>query len=105
MASPAVSSTPVTSLPPGPKISPIGSLTYRFSRDPLKFLRTVARTYGDLASCRMSGEVLFFVNHPQHIRDILVTNHRNFTKSRGLERPKLLLGNGLLTSEGAFHLR
>ena len=105
MASPAVSSTPVTSLPPGPKISPIGSLTYRFSRDPLKFLRTVAWTYGDLASCRMSGEVLFFVNHPQHIRDILVTNHRNFTKSRGLERTKLLLGNGLLTSEGAFHLR
>src|SRR5262249_56914610 len=36
---------------------------------------------------------------------ILVTNNRNFTKSRGLERSKRLLGQGLLTSEGAFHLR
>jgi cytochrome P450 len=105
MASPTVSASAQTRLPPGPRISPIASLTYRFSRDPLNFLSAVARTYGDLASCRMSGEVLFFVNHPRHIRDILVTDHRNFTKSRGLERAKLLLGNGLLTSEGALHLR
>jgi cytochrome P450 len=105
MALPVPSSATVTRLPPGPKISPIGSLTYRFSREPLTFLDTVARTYGDLASWRMSREVLFFVNHPQYIKDILVTNNRNFTKSRGLERTKLLLGNGLLTSEGAFHLR
>jgi cytochrome P450 len=36
---------------------------------------------------------------------VLVTNGRNFHKSRGLERAKRLLGNGLLTSEGEFHLR
>ena len=53
----------------------------------------------------MAGEQIFFVNDPQLIKDILVTHARNFTKSRGLERAKLLLGNGLLTSEGAFHLR
>ena len=35
----------------------------------------------------------------------LVTHQRNFTKSRGLERAKKLLGDGLLTSEGAHHLR
>ncbi|HEX3644449.1 MAG TPA: cytochrome P450, partial [Vicinamibacterales bacterium] len=39
------------------------------------------------------------------IRDVLVTHSRNFTKSRGLERSKRLLGQGLLTSEGATHLR
>jgi cytochrome P450 len=48
---------------------------------------------------------MFFVNHPQYVRDILVTNNRNFAKGRGLERTKRLLGNGLLTSEGEFHLR
>ena len=36
---------------------------------------------------------------------MLVTNQRNFTKGRGLERVKYLLGEGLLTSEGEFHLR
>lgn len=41
---------------------------------------------------------------PQYIKDILVTHNRNFTKSRGLERSKRVLGNGL-TSEGAVHLR
>ena len=39
------------------------------------------------------------------IRDILVTNQSNFTKSRILERAKVLLGEGLLTSEGEFHTR
>jgi cytochrome P450 len=92
-------------VPPGPVVSRFASLTYRFSRDPLTFLSTAARTYGDLSSYRMGGELIFLVNDPQDIKDILVTHHRNFTKSRGLERTKRLLGNGLLTSEGAFHLR
>jgi cytochrome P450 len=96
---------PGTGAPPGPKISRWASLTYRLSADPLDFLTTLARTYGDLASYRMGGELIFFADHPQYIRDVLVTHSRNFTKSRGLERSKPLLGNGLLTSEGAFHLR
>lgn len=92
-------------MPPGPKISHWASLTYRFRANPLKFLTMLARTYGDLASYRMGGELIFFANHPQYIRDVLVTHDRNFTKSRGLERSKPLLGTGLLTSEGALHLR
>jgi len=96
---------PAAAFPPGPAVSRLGSLTYSFTRDPLNFLTNVARTYGDLASYRMGGEQLYVVNDPQWIKDILVTHNRNFTKSRGLERTKKLLGNGLLTSEKAFHLR
>src|SRR5256886_12864103 len=47
----------------------------------------------------------FLVNHPDHIKDILVTHHADFKKGRGLERAKRMLGNGLLTSEGPFHHR
>jgi len=43
--------------------------------------------------------------HPDDIRDVLVTNGRLFHKGRGLQRARLLLGEGLLTSEGEFHLR
>jgi len=73
--------------------------------NPLEFFTTLARTYGDVTSYRMAGEQLFLINEPRLIRDVLVTHNRNFTKSRGLERSKRLLGQGLLTSEGAMHLR
>jgi cytochrome P450 len=97
--------SPGTEAPPGPKPSRFASLTYTFSRDPLNFLTNLARTHGELASYRVAGEHVWFVNNPQWIKDILVTHNRNFTKSRGLERAKKLLGNGLLTSERDFHLR
>ena len=32
----------------------------------------------------MGGEQLFFVNDPQHIKDILVTHNKSFMKGRGL---------------------
>ena len=74
-------------------------------RDPLAVLTRFAREYGDLMTFRMAGERAFLVNHPDFIRQVLVTDHANFTKSRALERARTLLGNGLLTSEGAVHQR
>jgi len=38
-------------------------------------------------------------------REILVTHQRSFKKGPGFERARIVLGNGLLTSEGDFHLR
>src|SRR4029077_18539684 len=61
--------------------------------------------YGDVVQYRMAGERIFLISDPQYIKNVLVTPHKNFTKSTGLERTKRILGNGLLTSEGAFHLR
>jgi cytochrome P450 len=48
---------------------------------------------------------MYLVNHPDYVREILVANQGNFTKSRALQRAKILLGEGLLTSEGEHHLR
>ena len=97
---------PVAAAAPGPKLSLLSSLIYRpGGANPLDFFTNLARTYGDVSSYRMAGEQLFLVNEPRLIRDVLVTHNRNFTKSRGLERSKRLLGEGLLTSEGAMHLR
>ena len=96
----------VAATAPGPKLSFVQSLIYRpGGANPLDFFTKLARTYGDVTSYRMAGEQLFLINEPRLIRDVLVTHNRNFTKSRGLERSKRLLGQGLLTSEGAFHLR
>jgi hypothetical protein len=97
---------PSVATAPGPRLSLVASLIYRpGGGNPLDFFANLARTYGDISSYRMAGEQLFLINEPRLIRDILVTHNRNFTKSRGLERSKRLLGQGLLTSEGAMHLR
>ena len=64
-----------------------------------------ARTYGDVTLFKLGGERCYFINHPNYIKDVLVTHQRNFTKSRGLERARKLLGDGLLTAEGQTHLR
>jgi cytochrome P450 len=80
-------------------------LIYGPGRNPLEFFSDLARTYGDLAYVRIAGEHLYLVNDPRHVRDILVTHQHKFMKGRGLDRAKRLLGEGLLTSEGAMHVR
>ncbi len=91
--------------PPGPRPRYPGQFLVEIARNPLAPFIVMAREYGDIAHYRVGPQHLYFINHPDLIRDVLVTNQKNFRKSRGLERAKRLLGNGLLTSEGEFHLR
>ena len=76
-----------------------------FRKDPANYLLKIAREFGDLAYMRLGPQHAFVVSDPDAIRDILITNQGNFTKSRMLERAKVLLGEGLLTSEAEFHTR
>src|ERR1041385_6961421 len=76
-----------------------------FRKDPLAFLTAMASTHGDAVSYRIAGRTITLVNHPDYIKDLLVTNDRKFEKGRVLQRSKRILGEGLLTSEGEFHLR
>ena len=76
-----------------------------FRAKPIEFLTNAARDYGDLPYFRLGPHPAYLVNHPDLVRDVFVTNQGNFTKSRALQRARILLGQGLLTSEGQFHLR
>lgn len=100
-----MSPLPSATRPSGPKGKPIVGHLLAFRRDPLGFLEALARAHGDLVPFRLGPQEVFLVNHPDAIRDVLVTHNRNFTKSRGLEMAKRFLGEGLLTSEGEFHRR
>ena len=92
-------------LPPGPKTKlPLGHL-FSFRRDSLGFLKEVAQKYGDIVHLRIGPLRIVLLNHPDFIKEVLTTQHRNFVKGRPLEMAKELLGDGLLTSEGAFHKR
>ena len=91
--------------PPGPKGAPFVGHLIAFRRNPLDFLRAVARDYGDVVRLKFGPEHAYLINHPDYIRDVLATGNQNFTKSRGVERAKVFLGEGLLTSEGEFWRR
>jgi cytochrome P450 len=90
---------------PGPPRSLRTLFIYGPGRDPLGFFTGLQRDYGDLVHVHMAGEHLFLISDPRVVRDILVTDQRFFMKGRGLDRAKRLLGEGLLTSEGAAHVR
>src|SRR4029453_10619490 len=92
-------------VPPGPKRGFPGSTLLRFRKDPLAYFEKLAREFGDVSRFRLGREHIVFVNHPEFIRNILVTNCNNFSKGRAFFRAGGLLGQGLLTSEGEFHRR
>jgi cytochrome P450 len=91
--------------PPLRKGLPIVGVLPQFRKNPPAFLQSLARDHGDLVHFRLGHQDVYLVSNPEWIKDILVTNQTNFTKSRFLERAKVLLGEGLLTSEGEFHRR
>ncbi|MHB1426274.1 MAG: cytochrome P450 [Gemmataceae bacterium] len=90
-------------IPPGPKGHFLSGHLPEMRRDLLGFYLRCARDYGDCAIVRFGLHRVFFVNHPALIEQVL--HSRNFTKHYGLRMNRLLLGNGLLTSEGDFWLR
>lgn len=94
-----------TVYPPGPKGAPLIGALLSFLPDPLGFLLNAARVYGDVVHFKIGPAHMFLLNHPDYIKDVLVTENGNFTKNRSLKRLKVVLGEGLLTSEGAFWRR
>ena len=90
--------------PPTVKADLFGGHFRSFRRNPTEFLTKLSRL-GDVSAFKIGKIPAFLVNHPDLIRDLLVTNHSKFMKGRALQRAKGLLGEGLLTSEKEFHLR
>ena len=82
-----------------------GSLVTESRRDPLRFMTRLASTYGDVCRFRVGLEHVFFVNHPDHVHDVLVNHYDNFLKGRGSQRSRRFLGEGVLLSEGETHRR
>ncbi|MEO7719168.1 MAG: cytochrome P450 [Capsulimonas sp.] len=85
--------------------TPISKPLAKFRADPIAFLRGLVREQGDMPHFRMVGRRFVLANHPDAVREVLITHQSSFTKGPGLLRAEPLLGNGLLTSDGADHRR
>ena len=90
-------------LPPGPNGSLLLGSLREIWRDPLSFLLHARDKYGDVVRFRIAHRAIFLLNDPGDSESVLVTHQKRFVKGRTLDRARRLFGNGLLTSDGAFH--
>jgi enediyne biosynthesis protein E7 len=92
-----------TAIPPGPTEGfDLGGDEESLARLQVYFAR-FGDVYRVFAPSR--GVFRYVINHPDDVKRVLLTNHRNYTKGEGMDRVKILLGNGIMTSEGAFWRR
>jgi cytochrome P450 len=89
-------------LPPGPKGTLLGGSVRQFRAGLLNFLLETAREYGPLASFRIGPKRVFLASGHDLIEQVLVTDAKHYIKHFGARAFKPVLGNGLVTSEGAF---
>jgi cytochrome P450 len=71
--------------------------------NPIFLFQHLADTYGDIAHYKLGHHRIVFLNNPEYIREVLVVQNDNFIKERTVRRSKMLLGEGMITSEGAEH--
>jgi cytochrome P450 len=91
---------------PGPRGHFLVGLLPELRRDPFTFLVGLAREYGDVVRFRVGPVDVHLVTDPGGVQHVLQDNNRNYGKqTRGFQKLRLVLGRGLLTSEGDFWRR
>jgi len=91
---------PAIRRPPGP---PPRFLIGRFpllGPDPLNVFTRWTREFGDMFYYRAGWIHVYFLNHPDLIESVLISQAQNFAKDKVIQNSRWFLGLGLLTSEG-----
>jgi cytochrome P450 len=96
-----------THYPPGPRDWFFGvPLGLRSLREPLTFLQEMAERYGDIVHIHTGPVHNYLINHPNLIREVLVTKGKSFRKWERQKRVfRKIDGEGLINSEGDFWLK
>lgn len=76
-------------------------------RDPLSMMTDIMANHGPLVRLRMGPNLKFHVaTHPDIVQGVLQTHAKNFDKqTHGFKKLQLVVGQGLLTSDGDFWRR
>ena len=91
---------PITEIrrPPGPG-EPVA---LGIDPETLTLLQDLQEDYGNVVMMtKPNGRDAIFVNDADEVRKLLVRHHGKYRKGPGFERVKMLLGNGLIVSDGA----
>ena len=88
------------------KLIPDGpSESYRRTDDLLEWMGRQFATYGDIYKASVYGTTVYGVRDMDFAYHVLVENWQNYVKGQFIERVALLLGNGLMVSEGELWKR
>lgn len=90
---------------PGPVGGGLSGSIWEAWADPLGLFVDATREHGDYVRFRFGWLHYHLVSDPRGAHHVLVENAKNYVKSRNYAGLKLLLGQGLLTSEGDFWKR
>ena len=96
---------PVVREPPGPSGVPYFGSYFSVLADPIRLFTRGRQRYGDVVRYRFGPFRFVVLCDPDAIQHVFVKNHRNYTKSRSYAGLRLVMGNGLVTSEGEFWRR
>jgi len=91
--------------PPGPRGLPVLGMLLAIRRNPTAVFMDAARRFGDVAYLKIGPRHGYLITNPADVRHVLQDNAANYRKSPLYDKLRQSLGNGLLTSEGAFWLR
>jgi cytochrome P450 len=76
-----------------------------FRQNAADFMLSAASRFGDLNHYTGFGRHIFQFNHPQMIQELLLRDASHHHRGLVMQRARLVLGEGLLTSEAPLHLR
>jgi cytochrome P450 len=91
--------------PPGPRGLPVLGMLLAIRRNPTAVFMDAARRFGEVAYLKIGPRRGYLLTNPADVRHVLQDNAANYRKSPLYDKLRQSLGNGLLTSEGAFWLR
>ncbi|HEY3405791.1 MAG TPA: cytochrome P450 [Ohtaekwangia sp.] len=77
----------------------------QMTSDPMGFCQDIVKKYGDVCYVPIPGSKNYMIHDPEILREVLVTQAGKFSKSRLYRAMKRFLGEGLLTSDGSYHLQ
>lgn len=95
----------MTKTPPKRNGWPLVGVLPAIQKNPLKFLVDTVEKYGDFVSFRMGPHPYYLLIDPDGVAHVLEKNSRNYRKSQRTKKNRILLGDGLVTSDGDFWLR
>lgn len=90
---------------PGPEYPDRSKYTEEFKLGGLNYVSDKFDEYGPIVEIKMEPQSLFLIRSPSAIRRIFIENAKNYTKGKLFEILKIVGGNGLFFSDGAFWLQ
>ncbi|UCM87918.1 cytochrome P450 [Streptomyces marincola] len=87
---------------PGPKGAPLLGSLGSWKRNTADFLLGLQRDYGEIVRMRLGPMTVYQVTEPDAVRRVLVQNHGNYVRGPLYEQFGVVMGKGLLTTDGEF---